>query len=96
MAERIMSNMFASIPDEQLIMDAFGSAVLKGCSSIGVDFEEFKKHCSVLDGKLGDYYLSGLRDLAPDLFGAIRYDYSVRSFAALCRILNLIIKGGLI
>lgn len=96
MAERIMSNMFSSVTDERLITEAFGSAVLESCVRLDMDFTEFKKHCSILDGKLGDYYMSGLRAVSPALCCLIRYDNSIRGFAALCRILNLILKGGLV
>lgn len=95
MEERIMSNMFSSVTDEQLITEAFGSAVLKSCVPLDMDFEEFKKNCTVIDGKLGDYYMSGLRAVSPALCCLIRYDNSIRGFAALCRIINLIINGGI-
>ena len=94
MAERIMSSMFASASDDQLITEAFGRAVLESCIPLDVDFEEFKGYCTDIGGKLGDYYMSGLRVVAPDLYAAIHYDNSIRAFAALCRILNMIIKGG--
>lgn len=94
----IRSDMFSGMSDDEAIRRGFGDAadaVLQEAKNTKLDITlaEFTKHCTVLDGKLGDFFMSGLIEIAPNLHSVIPdIGNDVVRFVALCRVLKMVLK----
>lgn len=96
----IKPDMFSGMSDEECIRRGFGDsadAILRELETTRIDMTlaEFAQHCAVLDGKLGEFFMSGLLEIAPNLHAIIPdIGNDIVRFVALCRVLKIILKSG--
>lgn len=71
--------------DGERVIEAIG-----GFEKVNMTFTEFRKFCTPCGGNIGGMILSGIKEIAPDVYNAIPEKMGRKAFECICSVIQLI------